>query len=490
METQRAQALSRPELLRLVEALQCELAALRAELEKQRAESRAKLAAALARIAELELALAKAQKNSRNSAKPPSSDIVKPAPQGSNSAHRRSGAQPGHARHERAPFPPEQVDRRVDHTPRRCPQCGGKLQPEAEPAVVVQQVEFVAQPFEVTEHLAANCRCARCGLEVPAALPAEVERAGLFGPRLTAHVAWLKTRGHLSYSTLQEYLADVCGLAVSRGFLDKIVQKAARGLRPVWEALREALPDEPRLHVDETGHPEKRQRLWTWVFRARLFSLFLIADSRGAKVLERTLGRAFPGILCADYFSAYRKYLGEHNVLVQFCLAHFIRDARFLAELPDPVTRRYGQKVVRRLRQLFRVLHWRARYATAETFQRALERARDRLRETVLRAPARREAQNLAERFRQHGSAYLRFVTTPGLEPTNNLAEQALRFVVLDRRVTQGTRSLNGRTARETLWTIAATCRQQGRSLYRYLVEAISAYFAQQSLPSLMPAGP
>ena len=70
-------------------------------------------------------------------------------------------------------------------------------------------------------------------------------------------------------------------------------------------------------------------------------------------------------------------------------------------------------------------------------------------------------------------SACLLFVTTPGLEPTSNLAAQALRFVVLDRRITQGTRTVKGRTARETLWTLAATCRQQGRSLCRYLVDAV-----------------
>jgi len=241
------------------------------------------------------------------------------------------------------------------------------------------------------------------------------------------------------------------------------------------------------LHADETGHPQAGQPHWTWVFRARLFTVFLIAKSRGSKVLVRTLGKAFAGVLCADYFSAYRKYMDEHNVLVQFCLAHFIRDARFLAELADPVTSRHGQKVVRRLRDLFRVIHCRERYAFSEVFQRGLERARDRLRNAVLGAPERREAQNLAERFRKHGDAYLLFVTTPGLEPTNNLAEQALRFVVLDRRITQGTRTAKGRTVRETLWTVAATCRQQGRSLYR---GAVSAHFSQQPLPSLMPAGP
>ena len=36
-------------------------------------------------------------------------------------------------------------------------------------------------------------------------------------------------------------------------------------------------------------------------------------------------------------------------------------------------------------------------------------------------------------------NVYFRFITTPGVEPTNDLAEQAIRFVVIDRRITQGT---------------------------------------------------
>jgi transposase len=323
--------------------------------------------------------------------------------------------------------------------------------------LVTQQVEWVEKPYEVVEHRAWGGQCAQCGREVYAILPPEVEQAGLFGPRLTAHVTWLKLRGHVSYSGIQEYLEDDCGLRVSRGYLDKVFQKTAAGLRPVWAELHAALRDQPVLHADETGHPEAGKRGWTWVFRAPSFTVFLIATSRGSKVLVRTLGKAFAGILCADYFSAYRKYMGEHNVLVQFCLAHFIRDARFLAELADPVTSRYGQKVVRHLRHLFRVIHCRERYASSEVFQRGLERARDRLRDAVLGAPERREALNLAERFRKHGAAYLLFVTTPGLEPTNNLAEQALRFVVIDRRLTQGTRSARGRRWCERVWTAAVT---------------------------------
>src|SRR5438876_5396862 len=64
-----------------------------------------------AEVAQLRAELAAAQKNSSNSSKPPSSDIVKKSkdkPQGT--GKRQRGGQPGHQRHERPAFPPDQVD--------------------------------------------------------------------------------------------------------------------------------------------------------------------------------------------------------------------------------------------------------------------------------------------------------------------------------------------------------------------------------------------
>ena len=96
----------------------------------------------------------------------------------------------------------------------------------------------------------------------------------------------------------------------------------------------------------------------------------------------------------------------------------------------------------------------------------------------------------MADRFRLHGEAYFRFITTPGVEPTNNFAEQAMRFVVIDRLITQGTRSERGRRWCERIWTAIATCAQQGRSVFEFLRQTLTAYFHSQPTPSLLPAGP
>ena len=103
--------------------------------------------------------------------------------------------------------------------------------------------------------------------------------------------------------------------------------------------------------------------------------------------------------------------------------------------------------------------------------------------------PETRPSRNLAQRFETHGESYFRFVTTPGVEPTNNLAEQAIRFVVLDRLVTQGTRSEAGNRWCERIGTVVATCSQQGRSVFEYLSAAVAAYFDQTEAPSLLPQG-
>jgi len=72
-------------------------------------------------------------------------------------------------------------------------------------------------------------------------------------------------------------------------------------------------------------------------------------------------------------------------------------------------------------------------------------------------------------RFRTHGRVYFTFVTCPRIEPTNNIAERALRFCVIDRRITQVTRGRKGQQWCERFWTIQATCRQQGRTVFRFI---------------------
>jgi len=305
--------------------------------------------------------------------------------------------------------------------------------------------------------------------------------------RLTTLIAYLKGACHASYATIRKFLRDVVGVRISRGQLAKVISKVSQALDAPYEELLANLPEQARLNVDETGHPEQGERWWTWCFRASLYTLFKIDPTRSGEVLLEVLGEEFDGVLGCDYFSAYRRYMRKCNVLVQFCLAHLIRDVNYLTTLPDARDRAYGERLREALRSLFAVIHRRDKLPDW-AFEVRLYEARDEvLRQALHAVPPTRPSQNMAKRFVKHGKAYFEFVTTPGVEPTNNLAEQAIRFVVIDRHITQGTRGEKGRRWCERIWTVIATCSQQGRSVFEYLSAAVAAYFGGGAAPSLLP---
>jgi hypothetical protein len=109
------------------------------------------------------------------------------------------------------------------------------------------------------------------------------------------------------------------GFRISRGQLRKLIGKVTHSLQDPFEELLRLLPQEDQLNVDETGHKDNGKRLWTWCFRATMFTLFKISPSRGSDVLLELHGKEFDGVLGCDYFSAYRKYMRlNENVSLQF----------------------------------------------------------------------------------------------------------------------------------------------------------------------------
>jgi transposase len=473
------------------EQLQARVAKLEAENSHLKAEN-----------SRLEAELAAARKHSGNSSKPPSSDLTKPARKtGRRGKRRKIGGQPGHPRHERTPFPPDQVDERLFHAPAACQNCASRdLEALPEPAQVVQQVELLPKPFRVTEHVLQACRCRNCQSIQTGSLPAVVAATGLIGPRMMGLLLFMKGALRCSYSGIEEFLGHVLGFKVCRGYLAKVMGRGARVLETPVEELRALLPEQRGLNVDETGHKENGQGLWTWCFRAQHFVVFSIQASRGSDVLLEMLGRDFNGVLGCDYFSAYRKFMGQIRGSVQFCFAHLIRDLKFLAEHPEPVMQIYAQPILRAVRRMFHLIHEQGQCPEPPAdFQAKLEGCKKRI--IALAVDTKRlsplddyvekhypEALNMAVRFRQHGDAYFTFITTPQMGPTNNAAEQALRFVVMDRRATQGTRSHKGRLFCERIWTVVGTCRMNNLSIFDYLCQAVTAWAHGLPPPSLLPA--
>ena len=442
----------------------------------------------LERIRQLEDEIARLKKNSSNSSKPPSSDIVDPQPDRKKKRKRRIGGQNGHPKHSRPLFEADEIDKTIIHKLPAEEVHRRGLMKLNETESALQQIDLPEQLFNVIEHR-VQLYVDPNGEVVKARLPKDIRKTGLFSPRMMALTGYLKTRCHMSYSTLESFFADIMDLDVSQGFLSKVcTRKLSSALQPAYAQVAEFIRNAPVVGTDETGHKNLAYKsAWTWCQQTPEAVFYHISNSRASQVLIDILGSDFGGIMVCDYFSANKKFIKDNKIPVQYCLAHLIRDIRFLATLAYRNVQRWADGLLGILGKLFKL--WRTRRQQHPgRYRRSAERMRKTFLRKVRRPPDHREAFNIKTRFNGPGEkGYFLFLEQEGVPPTNNATEQAIRFVVIDRRITQGTRSWAGMRFCERAWTVVATCTRHRRSVYQFFVDAINATYTNTPYPKLIP---
>ena len=457
------------------------------------AELKAQNAALVLRIAELEAQLAAAKKTSRNSSKPPSSDIVKPPADPHKPGKKRKrhiGGQKGHPKHD-AKLSLDHADNIVEFKVESFVDSRNLVPaPDAEPKILFQY-ELVEKPVELTAYIAHPYLDRTTGQVVYPSFPRKVERAGLLGPRLTALAACIKCGLHASYSGTRSLLGFL-GANVCRATRCNKLEKMAAALGFSYDQLLTALPEESYINIDESGHADKpfnkpagHPKHWIWVFVAATFTVFRIFDSRSTNALREVLGANCEAIIGSDFYSSYKCFMKEANIKVQFCWAHLIRDIKFLGESTDKPTANYGNRLLKLCRLIFHLQHLRSELGE-ELFRRKMMRLKEKFLATGRRSQAA-GAQDMVARLKDFGDEYFLFLENPQIEPTNNLAEREIRHCVIDRRITQGTRGKSGQRWCERIWTVLATCARQRRDAFAFLAESIRTYYAGEPQPSLLP---
>lgn len=447
----------------------------------------AQVTALEARVRDLEVRLGQ---NSSNSSRPPSSDLPRTLPQRrSPPSGRRPGGQPGHEGHQRILLAPEAVDRTVDHWPTQCRHCQAALVPAPDLAVddpVRHQVtEVPPLRAQVTEHRLHRLRCPACGGETRAALPPEVP-TGAFGPRVQAVVALLSGRYRLSRREVAKVCADLLEVDLAVGSVDGLCQDTATALAQPMAELEGAIRAPEPVNADETSWRQAGACCWLWTVVNQHLTVFHIASSRGSAVIKALLGEDFAGWVGSDRWSAYG-WLGPARR--QVCWAHLIRDLQAIIDGRGP-GRSLAEQVLAVIRQVFIV--WRQARDHLELREWLVEQVAPLQQEVRYLLEAGRlvpdpKLPSLCEQLLKLWPALWTFVTVVGVEPTNNRAEQALRPAVLWRKGSFGTQCDAGARFVERLLSVAATCRQQGRSLLEYLTAVCTAAQAGHPIPSLLP---
>jgi transposase len=434
------------------------------------------------RIAQLERRL---NRSSRNSSQPPSVDPPGTPPRrGKDASGRRQGGQPGHEGKGRPLLPAWAVDQVVDHWPDRC-DCGHEFADEERVAVgdpVRHQVEELpAITVTVTEHRAQRVRCPGCGRRRRARLPREVA-ASSFGPRLQAAVATLSVRNRISRRDVVELCEQLFGSRISSGTVDAILARIADALEQPCDDLLERLRASAAVHMDETGWRTAGERRALWGIFDHRHAYLHVATDRHETHAKQLLADT-KAIVTTDRWWAYTHLPLQRR---QICWAHLARDFKAHAEgmAAEQEFGEHGQRLCERIFWAWEVYqHTMDRRQLAATI-RALQREfKPIIRRYAGKSPRYRYCRGMARNLLKAWPALWTFARHPGVEPTNNHAERALRSAVIYRKLSLGSQSAAGEQRIARLLSAHTTCRLQRRPLHAYLADTIAAHNRGDPVP-------
>jgi hypothetical protein len=318
---------------------------------------------------------------------------------------------------------------------------------------------------EVIEHQVRERHCRGCGWVGRGVMPDlrdQVAPHRRVSWRIMALVATLRTKLRLPLASLQWLLAHGWGVRLSVGELSALLTETARAGQTAYEALLAEARASPVVHLDETGWRENGRNGYVWTMSTPTIRIFQYGPGRGGAVADRLLGEERSAVVVSDFYGAYDHLEG----LQQRCWAHLLRDiAQLVTDAPEDHRLQRWAVTVSKL--YHRAMDWSTQATAEQVRPICRERVRDRFEAALVAVcrgqPADAPHAGLCQRIERYRADLFTFVAEPGVPPTNNAAERALRPVVIARKISGGTRSRQGSRTRMILQSLVATWDVQGR---------------------------
>ena len=408
--------------------------------------------------------------SSKNSSQPPSRDQKGNVPK--DKRRHRHGPPQGHAKHIR-PFV-AQPDHIVTLHKQRCEHCQADLRAVEGRLVKVNQItEVPAAPAQVIEVRQYEAACPECGQTQVEEPPSGLEMGRTFGARLEATVVYYRQEQHLSYERTQLALQNLHGVQISQGGIDEIMQRARKQAFPQAAAIQERVQRSAVIHSDETSSRVKGDNWWEWVFCSASDILHVIRFDRSEDVIQEVMAEFMAEVWVSDCYGAQLKAPARQR---QLCLAHQLRNLQAVVDAYPALSWPKAMQFL--FRHAIHLHHQRDQLSPDQfALQVArIERHCDRLLQRSLAPP---DAKRLQLRYLKYRQNLFVFLYRTDVEPTNNVAERALRSSVIHRKVIGCFRSEWGAKAYAALASVIDTAELAGVQAF----DAIQSLFGLPSLP-------
>ena len=353
-----------------------------------------------------------------------------------------------------------------------CEHCGAPLQEPVHVGHYIVEEISNPHPRQVIDFLEFEYKCTSCDTYTSTRHP-DCPPDGVFGKNALVQTTLMKFEHRLPLEKICQQMKNQFGLPMTPASALEITRRVSEYLRPEYEAIMERVRRAKIVCVDETSEKVDGKNHWLWVFTTETDTFFAIRKSRGKKVLDEVLGKAFEGYLSCDGWKSYSNFSNK----LQRCWAHLLREAEWLAEHCEEAKPLY-LALKRLYADLVDSLLGDPPFSKRKRLQAAAKR---RLRYWLEKDYESNEAKRFIGKVRNGADHWFTFVVVPGLEPTNNRAERALKEPVVQRKIIGTFRNGKGIRIYETVMTLVSTWKQRGLNPYEAMAESLTTSWSRRS---------
>ncbi|MFH1376167.1 MAG: IS66 family transposase [Candidatus Woesearchaeota archaeon] len=347
----------------------------------------------------------------------------------------------------------------------KCPDCNKRLgRPRHIKRKIIEDIPDLL-PLKITQFTIPHYFCNNCNKEVIPTDP-ELPDEGRFGPNLQSEITLMKYEDRLPHRKISDNLNRRYGLELTPASILDITRRVSDNLQPIFNAIKQEVISSAQTNADETGIKVQGNNFWTWVFVTLSSVLFLIRKSRGYKTLEEALGNNYEGIITCDGLKSYPKCTNK----IQRCWAHLLREAKYYAQ-------QYKGAAVLVYEGLCRIFK-KIKKITLNTSNRIRKETYDWSMNEMIIWISICKACNKLKKFAvtiENGlEHWFTCILHPEIEPTNNKAENALREIVVQRKISSLWNE-KGIRIKETVMSVLATWKLRGLNTFRMLRQTLSS---------------
>lgn len=136
----------------------------------------------------------------------------------------------------------------------------------------------------------------------------------------------------MPFDKVANFFTNVFDQSMSAPTAMEICNRVANKISYKYERLNKGLKMSNVVNADETSSNKNGSQEWLWGFFTSMISFFVFFSRRGVEIVENILGKNFKGILGCDGWSTYKVFSEKHDVLLQRCWAHLIREVKYVCK--------------------------------------------------------------------------------------------------------------------------------------------------------------